>query len=263
MLEAIITGIVQGVAEWLPVSSEGMIALLATNLFGAVELETIVEQALFLHLGTLLAAVVYFRRDVWRLLKTLLQYRKGDREDKALLQFLIIATIISGIVGLILLKLATLAFTDFALTGQAITLLVGLMLLVTAVLQLKARKGGLRTLSSLTLSDTILLGVVQGFAALPGLSRSGLTVAALLLRKFDDQSALRLSFLLSIPIVLAGNVFLNFNSSVLTLSHLVSLLFAFAFGLLTIDILIKVARRINFGYFVLLFALLTLGAVFI
>jgi undecaprenyl-diphosphatase len=90
-------------------------------------------------------------------------------------------------------------------------------------------------------------------AVLPGLSRSGLTISALLLRKFDNASALKLSFLMSLPVVLGGNIVLNFKYFTFSTELLLGLIFSFIFGLLTISLLLKIARKVNFGWFVLIF----------
>ncbi|GAG03940.1 unnamed protein product, partial [marine sediment metagenome] len=107
------------------------------------------------------------------------------------------------------------------------------------------------------------LGIVQGFSSLPGLSRSGITISTLLLKKFDDTSALRLSFLMSLPVVLFGNLFLNLNDFTLTSAAIYGLLASFIFGLLTIHILMNLSKRINFGWFVLIFAVLLMASVLI
>ena len=111
--------------------------------------------------------------------------------------------------------------------------------------------------------DAIILGIVQGMAILPGLSRSGLTISTLLLRKFDDTHALTLSFLMSLPVVFGGNILLNANAFLFTTSNLWGSLFAFGFGLATIHLLLKVSQRLNFGYFVLLFGVLMVGSAFL
>jgi undecaprenyl-diphosphatase len=137
-----------------------------------------------------------------------------------------------------------------------INLIIGVLLLITAYLLIKAKRGGERTDESLKISDGVILGLTQTFASLPGLSRSGLTVSALLLRKFNSESAIKLSFLMSLPIVLAGNIVLNLGEFSLSINSFLALLFSFAFGFLTINILLKVAKKINFGYFVLVFGVL-------
>ncbi len=263
MLEGIIFGIIQGIVEWLPVSSEGVIVLIKVNFFGGGGLEDIIKFALFLHLGTALAAVVYFRKDVVEIFKTLFNYKSATEENKKIFNFLFIATLISGVFGLILLK--TLSGAENALGGSSdvVNFTIGVLLLITAYLQFKKSKvTSIRTSKDIKMSDGLVLGVVQGFAALPGLSRSGLTVASLLLRKFDEEYALKLSFLMSIPIVLAGNVLLNIKDFNLTSENLFGFFFSFIFGVATIHVLFKVAKKVNFAYFVLIFGLLMIGSLF-
>ncbi len=256
MLEGIIFGIAQGVAEWLPVSSEGVIVLIKTNFFGGGGLESIVKFALFLHLGTALAATIYFRKDVAEIFKTLVYYKRATLENKNIFNFLFISTLISGVLGLILIKLLSGADDTFGQSSKIINFTVGGFLLITAYLQFKKKKiHSIRTPENIKTSDNIIMGIVQGFAALPGLSRSGLTVASLLLLKFDEEQALRLSFLMSIPIVLAGNVLLNIKDFDSSPENLLGFLFSFIFGLATIHFLLKVAKKINFAYFVLIFGL--------
>lgn len=262
MLESIILGIIQGIAEWLPVSSEGMIFLVKTNFFNSGEgIKEIASLALFLHFGTFLAALVYFRKDVLKLIKTLFDYKDANKEDKKVFWFLVITTLLSGSLGYGLLSLAdSLAEDNLENVTKMVTIGVGVLLLFTAWLQIRAKRGGDRREASLNTGDSISLGLVQALAALPGLSRSGLTVSALLLKKFNEESALKLSFLMSLPIVLAGNIILNLNEFVLTAESLLGLLFSFGFGLLTIKLLLKMAKKINFGYFVLAFGILMILA---
>ncbi len=259
MFENFVLGLVQGVAEWLPVSSEGIIVLVKTRFFGGAETEVLIREALFLHLGTFFAALVYFRKDV----KHLLKFNSFDDSTKKLFSFLAIATVISGAIGYILLQ-AVSALEDFVvIDAKRIMLAVGVLLLVTAYLQFRAKGGQLKKEKELKQKDGVLLGLVQGLAVLPGLSRSGTTVAALLMRGYDDAFSLKLSFLMSLPIVLAGNILLNLDGFVLDLGTLVGLATSFVFGLLTINVLIRLAKKINFTYFVLLFALLSFVAAFV
>ncbi|MEX2052752.1 MAG: undecaprenyl-diphosphate phosphatase [Candidatus Paceibacterota bacterium] len=263
MFESIILGAVQGLTEWLPISSEGMIVLVKTNFFGGGSLEDIIRTALFLHLGTFLAALIYFRKDVSNLFSRLFGKNKGEAETGKILKFLIIATLVSGVIGFGFLKLLDAVGDQFLLTSTLVNLFVALLLVITGVLQLKAKKEGQKNASELKTSDGITLGIVQGFSAMPGLSRSGLTVSALLLKNFKDNESLRLSFLMSLPIVLAGNILLNLNQSLLSLNNLAALFTSFVFGYLTIHLLIRLAKKINFGYFVLVFAGLLILSVFI
>lgn len=257
MLEQIILGIVQGIVEWLPVSSEGVILLVIKNFFDeGASMGAIIHRALFLHLGTFFAALVYFRKDVILLFKALFNYKSASLETKKIFNFLLTATLVSGLLGLALLKVFIELEDQLFLSVKAITLVVGLLLLITGWLQIRAKNDGRKEVGHLNLKNGILLGLTQGFAALPGLSRSGLTVSVLLLRKFSSASALKLSFLMSLPIVLFGNIFLNFNDFSFSLEAAVGLLFAFLFGILTIDLLLKVARKFEFGWFVLGFGIL-------
>jgi len=264
MFESIVLGAVQGITEWLPISSEGFLVLIKVNFFrSSLSIDKLISYALFLHLGTFLAALIYFRKEVYLLVRALFRYKKADQESKKLLIFLVLATIVSGIVGLIILSLLGKFKDDFVLTGKGITFLIGLMLLVTAFLQFRKGKGGERKIADLRMGDSVILGVVQGFSILPGLSRSGLTVSTLLLKRFGNDTSLRLSFLMSLPAVLAGNVILNFNSFVFNVEHIISLIFSFLFGFLTIHLLSKTAQKINFSWFVLIFGLITILFVFL
>ncbi|OGY56730.1 MAG: hypothetical protein A2Y84_01400 [Candidatus Colwellbacteria bacterium RBG_13_48_8] len=263
LIEAIVLGIVQGIAEWVPISSEGLTVLIGVRFFENITLTELIRLSLFLHLGTLLAALVYFKRDVIHLLKELFNYKKTDPTTRKLLNFYLIATVASGGLGAVILK-AIEGFEGYVdLTAKSIVVLLGILLFVTGLAQLRRSAGGYKSPKDLKLSDGLALGVAQGISVLPGLSRSGLTVSTLLLRGFDDTHSLKLSFIMSLPIVLVGNILLNTSEFALTLTSLVSLLFAFAFGLLAIHLLLKIAQRVKFGWFVLLFSFLVIGSIFI
>jgi undecaprenyl-diphosphatase len=239
--------------------------LIKSNFFpSGAALEEIIRTSFFLHLGTFFAALVYFRKEVANLLRSVVTYRHARAEEKSLLKFLCISTLVSGTVGLILLYFIGEIDARVDLQSHFLNILVGILLLVTAGFQLKTPSKGLKNAKDLTTKDGLILGVVQGFSALPGISRSGLTVSALLLRNYDKEAALRLSFLMSLPIVLGANIILN-TESMFSFSALsaVSIIFAFIFGIITIDLLLKLARRINFGVFVLFFGLLTILSAFV
>ncbi len=265
MLENIILGMIQGVVEWLPISSEGVLVLVQTRFFGSEKpIIELIQQALFLHLGTVLAVIVYFWKDVWQLLKVPFIVGKKSEANQKIFGFVLITALITGLLGYALLGLLSEFEKQVALTGRIITGVVGLMLLITACFQLKAKREGkrLRRTEEINRQDSFILGILQALAVLPGMSRSGMTVSGLLLRKFDEQVALQLSFLMSLPVIIAGNLFLNFKylSYQLSLSWeiLWGLLFSFVFGLLTIDLFLRLAKRMNFGWFVLFFGILVL-----
>jgi undecaprenyl-diphosphatase len=256
MMESIVSGIVQGVAEWLPISSEGILVLLNTYIFkSGLNFTSLISYILFLHLGTFFAALIYFRKEVWGLFKSLLNYKGSER--KKVLNFYIISTAVTGLVGLFILKLLK-YFENFSF--KWVIVLIGFALLATAILQFKSKEKHYKEEADLRPSDGVILGVLQGFSIIPGLSRSGLTVAGLLLRKFSDSTALKISFIMSLPAVLAGNIVLNLNAFAFNINNLAALAFSFLFGILTIHILLKVTQKINFAWFVLIFAIIVLAS---
>jgi undecaprenyl-diphosphatase len=108
----------------------------------------------------------------------------------------------------------------------------------------------------LEITDSVMAGVAQGISVIPGISRSGFTVATLLLRDIDDAQSLKLSFIMSLPVVLMGNILLNTSQFVFTLQSFVALVLAFGFGFLTIHFLLKTAEKTPFGWFMIFFGFL-------
>jgi|SRR3989344_398053 len=268
MIEGIVLGTIQGITEWLPISSEAAIILVKTRFFPNGEgLADLIGLAVFLHLGTFLAAAWYFRDDVIMLAKSLfLPHKLFQREERFLiLRFLIVSTFISGILGYFLIEMVVpRAEEHIELGAKAVTLGIGILLVITGFFLLQAKgKKGQRGVIHLRDRDGVLLGFVQGFTALPGFSRSGLTISTLLLRKFEEISALRLSFLMSLPAVLGGNILLNARGFEITIVGVFGLIFSFLFGMLTMHLLFKVAKKVNFGWFVLIFAGLVIASVFV
>jgi undecaprenyl-diphosphatase len=263
LLQLIIFGIIQGVTEWLPISSEGMIVLVKTRFFpDSTTLAEFLKVVLMLHLGTFFAALIYLWSDVSKLFKTAFNYRKSDNASRKLLNFIILSTVISGVIGFAILSFISSTEGKVAITGKAITLFVGFLLLGTASIQIRSESSVHNDQSKLSVVDSLILGIGQGLSTLPGVSRSGTTSSLLLLRNYEKSDALRISFLMSLPIVLAGNIFLNWNSLTggITIPLLAGLLASFIFGLATIHLLFKLARKMNFGWFVMIIGLLTIIA---
>jgi undecaprenyl-diphosphatase len=110
----------------------------------------------------------------------------------------------------------------------------------------------------------VIVGIIQAFAVLPGLSRSGLTTSTLLIRKHDPEYALKLSFLMSIPAVLVAEIgLIIMQKAVFDIYSLVAILVSFLLGLLTLGSLLKIAQRINFGYFCIFLGLISILAIFV
>jgi undecaprenyl-diphosphatase len=146
------------------------------------------------------------------------------------------------------------------LTGSYAIAFIGALLIATGFLQLRARQRiGTRN-RSLSLTDAAIVGMLQGVAVLPGFSRSGLTVSALLLRRYSAQDALNLSFLMYIPAVIGAEIGLSAikSGSYFTAYALVAIIVSFCFALLTISTLLRIAERINFGYFCIFIGCLAL-----
>ncbi|MEX2054167.1 MAG: undecaprenyl-diphosphate phosphatase [Candidatus Colwellbacteria bacterium] len=263
LIEAIILGAVQGISEWIPISSEGLTVLLGVYFFDGITATELIRLSLYLHLGTFLAALFYFRKEVGVLIRQLFAYQKSDNKTKATLNFYIVATLVSGGLGYTLIRIVEGLEGFLGPTSKAIVIALGVLLLITGVFQLSRKGGGERSVEDATLVDGILAGIAQGVSVLPGLSRSGMTVATFLLRGFDDAQSLRMSFILSLPIVLGGNIALNTTNFAFTSELLLALLLAFLIGLATIHALIKFAKKVRFGYFVILFSMLVFASVFI
>ncbi|MFH1685305.1 MAG: undecaprenyl-diphosphate phosphatase [Candidatus Micrarchaeota archaeon] len=233
--EAMILGTIQGIAEWLPISSEAMVTLAGKFFFNA-EYKEALGTAIWLHSGTTLSAIIYFRNDVIAIIKSIFS---GER---SLLFFLAIATLSTSLSAIPLLLLAfSIEFPDVLFT-----LFIGIFLLLISYLQKSKHLS--KPDDSTTSKKAFISGIVQGFAVLPGVSRSGLSVAALLSQKFSLKESLRLSFLMSIPVTGGIQIFLPLvsDSFSVTAPLILGSLVACAVGLLTIKTLMEFAQRISF-----------------
>jgi undecaprenyl-diphosphatase len=195
-LLGIVLGIVQGVSEWLPISSKTQVIISSNFLFG-LSFKEGYALGLFLEAGTFIAAVYYFRREVWRVLKALVG--KGDDEGRLLLKFLFVVTLFTALVGVFIY--ATVSETASGPVLGIPMVILGCVLIGDGILIIVAKGRFIPTkaLKDLTLRDLVIVGIVQGIAALPGVSRSGVTVSALLLLGINPQDSFKLSFLALIP----------------------------------------------------------------
>lgn len=233
MLNQIILGIIQGIFEWLPISSEGITALASQFLIKDINP---IDIALFLHLGTLVAVLLYFKKD-WKQIITI--------KNKPLVKFLIIATIISLAVGFPLYNL----IRNFTM-GNILLLVMGTGLIITAFFH-KSKKSLSLNLTKLA----IISGILQGLAVIPGLSRSGSTIFGLSLGKLSPNQILKYSYILSVPVVLASTIYITIRNPVL-LSAWPALISSFILGFLTLKFLMNLSRKINFFKFTLIFGIL-------
>ncbi|MFC7153855.1 undecaprenyl-diphosphate phosphatase [Halomarina halobia] len=243
---ALIVGLLQGIFEWLPISSEGQITLYLTVVEG-LPVGAATRFSLFLHAGTALSATAYYRREVAEVVRSLPAWRPANAFERTPeVTFLAVATLASGAVGVAVY--ATVGEAVSALTGGAFVALVGVLLVATGLLQ-RAAAGAFGTRETLTLADALLVGAMQGLAILPGVSRSGGTTGALLLRGHDGPASFRLSFLLSIPAALGAGALVVLDEGVPALdpaTALIALSASAVVGYLTIDALMRIVERVAF-----------------
>ena len=241
-------GLIQGVTEWVPVSSKGMVGLAAS--WSGVD--DWLPLAFFLHLGTLLAVIIRMRMDVRDVLLGLPRWRT-DR----LVQFVVGATLVSlpfGFVGVVLLQDA---LDRYDVTGLLATVLIGAFLIVTGlVLRTSRRRMGERRVEHTGTQDWVIMGLAQAAAVVPGLSRSGMTISALLFQGLEPREALRLSYVVSIPAIAGvvayeaafGDIW-HFGAPTLA----AGVLGAFVFGYVTLDVLLRAATRVRWDLFCVAF----------
>lgn len=266
MIEYIIIALLQGIFEWLPISSSGQTMIISTNLFG-ISPENAFSLAIWLHLGTMFAVVLKFRGDFYGISMSLIH--KGTTVEEIEIKkrnWLIFATIGTGVTALPLYFIFKITFLNVfsAMQGDITTLFISGLLILTGIIIIKSRIGygdnKITTISKKKIQkDSILSGLVQGFSILPGVSRSGVTVSAILFEKYDQEDALRLSFLMSVPVVIAsiivdimfgeGSIFGTLDLTTIIITTIVS----FIFGYITIELLLKLASKINFGYFCVMY----------
>ncbi len=213
LIQAFILGIVQGLTEFLPISSSGHLVI-GQHLFGLRHADLAFDVSV--HVGTLGAVVIFFRRDIAAILTAIRRYRPAWRPSglRALLApgspdtevrlalLVVLGSIPTAIIGLILKHFEKILFASPLITGTML-LVTGSVLYLTRRPQMAARAHpeSTRPLSAIGVRDCFLIGLVQGLAVLPGISRSGATIAAGLFAGIDPQAAARFSFLLSIPAV--------------------------------------------------------------
>ena len=242
--EAILLGALQGVAEWLPVSSEGLVTAVYSLIVGQ-DLSEAIGISLWLHVGTAAAALAAFRAEISQLAGNAL---RSPRTMDPVSMFVIVATAVSAPIGLLLL----LGLEEVSQVASGFTMVVvGVLMLVTATVLYTGQSRRVRDRDETGWLDAVLTGVAQGFAALPGLSRSGLTLAVLLGRGIDRRDAITLSFLVSIPVSIGAGVFAGVRTGAHSSPEsFVALAVAAVIGYVSIKGLLKLVERVNFGWFV-------------
>lgn len=256
LLYSVIIGLVQGVSEWLPVSSKTQIIVTSTLL-----LKLTYQQAytfgLFMEIGTLVAAIIYFRKDLVKLVEVLAGSK--DPGKRRLFMYVLVVTVITAVIAAPLYLIAD------SIIGVALgipMLIIGAVLIGdTALIRYSRKKQQTgvapRRLQNLSLKDYLIIGVTQGISALPGVSRSGITTSTMLLLGVEPDEAFRLSFLAGI-FAAAGAFGLSLVASKSNVSAsiaavggtgiVIAIITATGISLFLIDFLIKVAGKQKITY---------------
>ena len=270
LIQTILMGIVQGLSEFLPISSSAHLVFTSNfyKVFKGIEIVQESNQEVFLdimlHLGTLIAVLIFFRKEILEILKALyfgLKNKDFSSKDFKTGIYIMLGTVVTVLIAFPLNEAA-----EFLVFKPAI---VGGLLVFTGCLLLFSEWYGKRIndKKDITLKSSVLIAIAQGLAALPGFSRSGLTIATGLLSGHDRSVAARYSFLLSIPIILGASMVyplikldfaevVTYNWTAITAGTIVS---GFV-GYLCIKYFLKFVGRFSlaiFGYYCLIMGVIT------
>lgn len=243
-LESIILGLIQGLTEFLPVSSSGHLELTKAIFGGNTIPEESAMTTVVLHFATALSTIVVFRKDVLDIVKGLFRFKNNE-------EFKFSANIIISMIPAVVIGMLFDEFIESLFSGQI--LLVGLMLFVTGALLFLADKAK-KTDKKVNALSAFVIGIAQMVAILPGISRSGATISTSVLLGIDRTRAARFSFLMVVPLILGkmakefidGNVV--FNSSE-TMPLLIGFVASFITGLIACTWMIALVRKAQLKYF--------------
>jgi undecaprenyl-diphosphatase len=254
LLEVIILGLIQGFAEWLPISStahliivEHFFGLTATPLFNIT-----------LHVGTLIVVVFYFRREVKNILSALF-HLDFKSEYGQFIPLIIVATIPTAVIGLL--------YVEFLENTLQTILVIGITFLVSATIVYMS-KIGKENMDSISYAMALVIGAAQGLAIFPGLSRSGMTISSALLLGLKREKAFKFSFLLSIPAVLGDLIVEAYKQrgqlvvqGISSAELLVGIAVAMIAGYVAIKLVSKTVAGRKFHYFAIYTCLLGLALI--
>ncbi|MBQ4331788.1 MAG: undecaprenyl-diphosphate phosphatase [Spirochaetaceae bacterium] len=263
VVEGILLGLLQGVAEFLPISSSGHLAL-AQELFDLDDVPLLFD--IMLHLATLGAVLLFFRRKIWSLLKVAGRWlaRRSLPEDKAdvrTIVALLLGTAVTGVFGIVLSDLVEDYSEELICVGFFIT--AGLLIFSDAVEERRRKKllesgsdGLVTTRTGVRPLQGLGIGLAQGIGVLPGISRSGSTIAGALLCGVDREQAGEFSFLLSIPAILGAFVLElddldAIGDSVGVAPVVAGCVAAFVAGIFALSVLMKIVRKGKLEWFAL------------
>lgn len=245
VINAIVLGILQGLTEFLPVSSSGHLAI------GKYFLDFDTPDLLFdvmLHVATLLVVIIYFRRRVYLIIRAffgffLKRFQKDYFENKRFLWGIIIASIPTALIGL--------AFEKYALAYFETVVFVGYALIITSLILIISDNfnGG----GKITAGKSILIGIAQGLAVTPGISRSGTTIAVSCMLGIEREEAAEFSFLLSIPAIFGAVLLQLKDVSITSVDILIpygaGMLAAFISGITVIGLMMYIVKKAQLKFF--------------
>lgn len=238
-LDAVILGLLQGLTEFLPVSSSGHLVL-AQAILGVKQPGVSFE--IIVHVGSLLAVLIYFRARLWRLVRSLID--RSLVSDRRVVGYLILATIPAGVIGVLL--------EDFFAGAFAQPVYAGWMLIVTGFILMSTRWATRRS-RELTWHPALLMGFAQALAILPGISRSGSTIAAGLHAGIKPSEAAEFSFLMAIPVIggatlLKAKQLMSIPPELLG-QYALGAVISFITSIVAVYLVLAVLRRGRFEYF--------------
>jgi undecaprenyl-diphosphatase len=246
--QIIVLAIVQGVTEFLPISSSGHLILIPQLMHWPDQGQL---TDVLTHMGTLFAILIYFWRDVWHITRGALELFKGKvTEEGKLAIYIVLATIPAVIFGVVLKKFG---YADLERNVAIVawnTILYGILMLIADMVGPQER-----TMQNMTLGSALIIGVAQALALIPGTSRSGVTMTAGRFLGFTRPDCARFSFLLGIPAT-AGAIVFSIGDALegggkVTQDQLLCAALTFVAGLLAIAFLMNLLKRISFLPFVL------------
>ncbi len=279
IIQSILMGIVQGLSEFLPISSSAHLVF-TSNFYKVFKGIEIIEQSneevffdIMLHLGTLIAVLIFFREDVWKITKALYRYTFNhskfiSQSDECEIQkaklgfYIILGTIITICLALPLNDFAEHLVFHPSIVGGLLIITGGTLFLSEYLSKKREEKS-----ENLNIKQAILMGLAQGIAVLPGFSRSGWTIATGLFAGLNRQTAARYSFLLSIPIILGASMVyplikIDFNEIITYnwISIIIGTVVSAIVGYLCIKYFMKFISKFSlniFGYYCVIMGILT------
>lgn len=249
IVQSLILGIVQGITEWLPISSSGHLAL--TQLIFNIRVPIFFD--LILHIGTLSGLLGFYRTDLSMIFRSIFYSRSMSLQDvknyRNLLMLIIIGTIPTAVIAFALKSLFEFSFYDFFLLSVGF-LISGIFIFIT-----KFFNKGSRDINRL---DAFLIGIAQGFSVFSSISRSGITISLGMMRQINHSQLVKFSFLLSIPAIIGGSVFdfllmddiqMSRIGEIPISSYVAGFVSSAIVGYLTIKLLIDIVNRGKLYYF--------------